>query len=133
MDFRSLKTDLNMEMLRCKSPDMIEKEIAVRFIAYNLIRANIAESSTIHNKIARQVSFKSAVQILGAARGRFEHVRNKISKNAYAAIAKAIVSTLIGKRKRPSQPRAVKRRPKPYPLLTVPRAEACCGLINDKF
>lgn len=133
LDFRSLKTDLNMEMLRCKSPEMIEKEVAVKFMAYNLIRANIAESSTTSDKIARQVSFKSAVQILDAARIKFENLSVKLIRDAYEAIAKAIVSTRIGKRKRPSQPRAVKRRPKAYPLLTIPRADACCGLSNDKF
>ena len=64
LDFRTLKTDLNMEMLRCKSPDMVEKEVAVRFMAYNLIRAKIAESAHDHGKIARQLSFKSTVQLL---------------------------------------------------------------------
>jgi hypothetical protein len=133
LDFRSLKTDLNMEMLRCKTPEIIEKEIAVRFMAYNLIRVNIAASAINHNKIARQVSFKSAVQVLNTASLSFLSLSLKALKDAYVAISAAIVSTPIGKRKSPSQPRAIKRRPKGYPLLIVPRSEACNGLYSNKF
>ena len=42
VDFRSIKTHMGMEMLRCKTPDMVEKEIAVNLLAYNLIRNSIA-------------------------------------------------------------------------------------------
>ncbi len=45
------------------------------------------------------------------------------------AVLKAIASTPIGQQKRKTQPRAIKRRPKPYPLLMIPRNEAC-QLIN---
>tara|TARA_R110002110_G_scaffold64207_3_gene177627 strand:- start:483 stop:1523 length:1041 start_codon:yes stop_codon:yes gene_type:complete len=62
LDFRTLKSDLKMEMLRCKTPEMVEKEIAVRFMAYNLIRGNMAASANDHNKIPRQLSFKASVQ-----------------------------------------------------------------------
>ena len=54
LDFRSLKSDLKMEMLRCKTPEMVEKEIAVRFMAYNLIRGSMAASANDHNKTPRQ-------------------------------------------------------------------------------
>lgn len=133
LDFRTLKTDLNMDMLRCKSPEMAEKEIAVRFMAYNLIRSNIAGAASKHGKVARQISFKSAVQILDAARIQFSNSSLSIIKSGYEALLKVIISTPIGSRKRASQPRAVKRRPKAYPLLTIPRAEACLGLSSDKF
>ncbi len=133
LDFRTLKTDLNMDMLRCKSPEMAEKEIAVRFMAYNLIRANTAGAASRYGKVARQMSFKSAVQILDAARMRFSNSSLSIMKTGYDALMKVIISTPIGNRKRASQPRAVKRRPKAYPLLTIPRAEACQGLSSDKF
>lgn len=128
LDFRTLKTDLNMEMLRCQSPEMVEKEVAVRFMAYNLIRANIAESAHRHGKVARQFSFKSVVQLLDSARIQFGNSTLCVLKNAYTVLSKAIIATSIGNRQRPPQPRAVKRRPKSYPLLTIPRADACLGL-----
>ena len=133
LDFRTLKTDLKMDMLRCKTPEMVEKEIAVKFMAYNLIRGNIAESASKHNKIARQLSFKSAVQLLDTARIQFVNMSLKMIQNVYVVLSKIIVSTQIGKRKRPPQPRAIKRRSKAYPLLTIPRAEACAGLNSNKF
>jgi hypothetical protein len=132
LDLRTLKTDLKMEMLRCKSPDMVEKEIATRFMAYNLIRGSIAESANKQGGIARQISFKAAVQLLGAAQIRLSHVTRSIKIKAYDLLLGAVATTLIGKRKRPSQPRAIKRRPKAYSLLTEPRAKAC-QRINEDF
>ncbi|MFI3197188.1 MAG: IS4 family transposase, partial [Methylococcaceae bacterium] len=48
--------------------------------------------------------------------------------HALLALLKAMASTSIGLQKRKNQPRAIKRRPKPFPLLTVPRREACLSL-----
>ena len=48
--------------------------------------------------------------------------------NALQALFKAIASTPVGLQKRKNQPRAIKRRPKPYPLLMIPRREACATL-----
>ncbi len=48
--------------------------------------------------------------------------------NALKALFKAIASTPVGLQKRKNQPRAIKRRPKPYPLLMIPRQEACAIL-----
>ncbi len=61
LDLRSIKTHMGMEMLRCKSPQMIKKEMAVHLLAYNLIRANLARAAQLYHKIPRQLSFKAAV------------------------------------------------------------------------
>lgn len=50
LDIRRIKTHMGMEMLRCQSPDMVRKEIAVHMLAYNLIRTNIAQAAVVHNK-----------------------------------------------------------------------------------
>ncbi|NOQ63112.1 MAG: IS4 family transposase [Methyloprofundus sp.] len=55
LDFRSLKTNMQMDMLRCKSPDMVRKEIAVYFLAYNLIRASIARAAKVKNKFPEEL------------------------------------------------------------------------------
>jgi hypothetical protein len=125
LDFRALKSDLKMEMLRCKTPDMVEKEIAVRFMAYNLIRGNMAASANNHNKTPRQLSFKASVQLLRALQIQFSHASKAAMIQCYDCLLKALASTHVGKRKRPPQPRAVKRRPKAYPLMTKPRSVAC--------
>ena len=64
LDIRSIKTQMGMEMLRCKSPNMVEKEIAIHFLAYNMIRINMARAAKQFGKIPRLLSFKSAVQLL---------------------------------------------------------------------
>ena len=129
LDLRNIKTNMGMEMLRCKSPDMVEKEIAIYFLAYNLIRASLARVAKQFGKIPRLLSFKSAVQLLTQATVQLTYLSAKALKSFSQALLKAMASTPIAQQKRKNQPRAIKRRPKSYPLLTIPRHEAC-QLIN---
>jgi hypothetical protein len=118
-----------MEMLRCKTPEMVQKEIAVHFLAYNIIRGNLAQAAVLHDKIPRQLSFRSSVQLMICqAAKQIGLLIGKSLINALLALSKAIASTLIGLQIRKKQPRAIKRRPKPFPLLTIPRHEACLNL-----
>jgi hypothetical protein len=64
LDIRAIKTHMGMELLRCKTPEMVEKEIAVHVLAYNIIRGNLAQAAILHNKIPRQLSFRSGVQLV---------------------------------------------------------------------
>ena len=64
LDFRSIKTHRGMELLRCKTPDMAKKEIAINLLAYNIVRGNLAQAGSRHEKIPRQLSFRSAVQLV---------------------------------------------------------------------
>jgi len=89
-----------MEMLRCKTPEMVEKEIAVRFMAYNLIRGNMAASANDHNKIPRQLSFKASVQLLRAVQIQLSRISKAFMIQRYSCLLKALASTLIGQRKR---------------------------------
>ena len=125
LDFRSIKTNMGMEMLRCKTPEMVRKEIAIHLLAYNIIRENLAQAASLHEKIPRQLSFRSAVQLIIQASKQIVSLTGNRLTSALRKLLKAIASTAIGKQKRKSQPRAVKRRPKSFPLLTVPRNEAC--------
>jgi hypothetical protein len=129
LDLRSIKTNMGMEMLRCKTPDMVEKEIAIHFLAYNLVRASMARAAKQFGKIPRLLSFKSAVQLLTQASTQLIYVCAKALKSFSQALLKAIASTPIAQQQRKNQPRAIKRRPKPFPLLTIPRHEAC-QLVN---
>ena len=64
LDFLAIKTHMGMEMLRCKTPEMVQKEISVHLLAYNIIRGNLAQAAIMHNKIPRQLSFRSTVQLV---------------------------------------------------------------------
>lgn len=128
LDIRAIKTHMGMDMLRCKSPDMVKKEIAVHILAYNIIRGNLMQAAHLYGKIPRRLSFKSAVQLMREVPAKIAALAGESLIKALLSLLKAIASTPIGIQKRGSQPRAIKRRPKPYPLLTVPRKEAVLAL-----
>ena len=66
LDFRSIKTVMQMEILRCKSPEMIRKEIAAHLLAYNLVRSVMAQAAELAMGAPRQLSFKATLQVLNA-------------------------------------------------------------------
>jgi hypothetical protein len=112
---------MKMDMLRCKSPDMVKKELAVYLLAYNIIRASIARAAKRKDKIPRQISYMTTVQIFNEGVIKLFLLAGKVLKNAINGLLTAMASITIGQQKRKAQPRAVKRRPKAYPLLKTPR------------
>jgi IS4 transposase len=132
LDLRSMKTYMGMEMLRCLTPEMVEKEIAVNLLAYNLIRSEMAQAAQRHGCNPRNLSFMATVQLYlnAAAQWGMEIIHNlrKLMENLLLAIA----GTLVGIVKKDPQPRAVKRRPKPYPRLMRPRAVLKKRLLKEQ-
>lgn len=121
LDLRAIKTVMQMDILRCKTPTMVEKEIAVHLLAYNLVRAVMARAACMNNLLPRQLSFKTALQLLNA----FEMILRHGSPQSLA-IRHTELLTGLGRRRLPHrphrvEPRAVKRRPKQHWLLTKPR------------
>ena len=124
LDFRFIKTVLQMDVLRCKTPDMVCKEIWVHLLAYNLIRMVMAQAAHRYDVSPRTLSFKGTLQQLNAFRETFLHTSEKHLSITYGYLLEAIANHRVGNRSRRSEPHAVKRRRKPYPLLTKPREEA---------
>ena len=120
LDLRNIKTTLGMEMLSCKSPTMALKEIWVYLLAYNLIRLMMTHAALLADCQPRQLSFKHTVQlwIAWSQRGLGTNEEQLIS------LLVLIAQQQVGNRPGRIEPRAVKRRPKPYPRLTKPRAIA---------
>lgn len=120
LDIRHIKDTLGMNILSCKTPEMALKEIWVYLLAYNLIRLMMAQSALLAEVLPRQISFKHGLQlwlIWTQQSALFdEEQRHKL----FLLIAQQRVGNRPGR----IEPRAVKRRPKPYPLLTKPRHEA---------
>jgi hypothetical protein len=123
VDFRTLKTHMGMEMLRCKTADMVNKEIAVHLLAYNLIRANLARAACLNDKIPRHLSFMAAVQLMRNTTSLCITMTGAALGKLIATLLMAITQTEVGKRKRPNQPRVIKRRPKAYSLMMKRREE----------
>ncbi len=121
LDFRTIKTHMGMEMLRCQSALMVDKEIVVHLLAYNLIRANLGRAAHINDKKPRHLSFMAVVQLMHHTVGLCLIMTGKALEKLLSPLLAAMAHTEIGKRNRPNQPRVVKRRPKSYPLMTKPR------------
>lgn len=123
--FRDIKTTMGMDILRCKTPDMIRKEILMHLIAYNCIRCLMLEAAERENVEAKQISFKGSIQALRQWEPHLNQA--KISRQKQRDLIQLLYESIAGKitpyRPGRSEPRAVKRRPKPFQLLTRPRHE----------
>jgi len=123
IDIRSLKTHMQMDQLRCKSPSMVRKEIYCHMLAYNLVRSAIVESASIFGKLPCQLSFTGAMQALNAFLSAVA-ARGSNLEAQYQNMLTAISQQQVGDRPDRIEPRLVKHRPKPYKLLNEPRSKA---------
>lgn len=119
LDLRNIKTTLGMDILSCKTPDMVIKEIWVYFLAYNLIRLLIAQAAFLADILPRQISFKHTLQLWVAS-----NQCTVFGDDQLSGLFILIAQQRVGNRPNRIEPRAIKRRPKPYPLLTKSRDEA---------
>lgn len=120
VDLRSIKAVMGMDILRTKSPAMIDKEIAVHLLAYNLVRGLMARAAAGVQTIARALSFKGTLQLLLAFQ---QYLRWSGGKSTLmrAHLLGAIGLMTLPIRPGRVEPHAIKRRPKSHALLTVPR------------
>ncbi len=114
LDIRNIKTTLGMEVLRCLTPAMVEKELWVSLLAYNLIRLLMAQAARTAGLYPRELSFKHTVQMWSS------WPRGVEPDELFRLIAQRAVGNRPGR----IEPRVRKRRPKSFPWLKVPRAVA---------
>ncbi|MBN4053951.1 IS4 family transposase [Haliea sp. AH-315-K21] len=117
LDIRDIKEIMGMNILSCKTPEMIVKEIWVYLLAYNLIRLMMAQSVLLAGITPREISFKHCLQLWLSWRQQHLILDDKQLGLLFTIMAQQ----RVGKRPDRVEPRAVKRRPKPFPLLTKPR------------
>ncbi len=117
----SIKSILNMDHLSCKTPDMVRKEIAAHMLGYNIIRIMMAEACRRYNAIPNKISFMGTVQLLNQFMPRMEGCEASRKQNVYRLLLSNIVSNKVGDRSGRVEPRAVKRRRKPFPTLNNSR------------
>jgi len=121
LDLRSIKTVMQMDVLRCRTPEMVRKEIGMHLLAYNLIRTVMAESAAEYNLQPRQISFKGTMQALNAFRATAVLTPTEELPVLYDDLLAMISHYRVRNRPGRVEPRAVKRRPKSHKLLTEPR------------
>jgi len=129
LDFRSIKDVLKMDVLRCKTPEMVRKEIGMHLLAYNLIRGVMRDAAEAHDKLPRQLSFKGALQTMGAFQDALRWATAIHRVVLVGEMLKAISSHEVGDRFGRVEPRANKRRPKPQRFLMEPRRQARKALL----
>lgn len=124
VDFRTIKATLEMDVLRCKSQPMVDKEIAVYFLAYNLVRWAMAKAALLADVLPRMLSFTGAKRLLGAFADQLRRTSGEQVRTMIATVTASIATLRLPHRPDRIEPRAKKRRPKNLPLLTVPRQVA---------
>ena len=120
LDIRDIKDAMGMNILSCKTPGMVEKEIWVYLLAYNLIRLLMMQGAIMADILPREISFKHSLQLWLIWSLQADTSDEKL----LLAICELMVQQRVGNRPGRIEPRAVKRRPKPFPLLTMPRIQA---------
>lgn len=121
--FRDIKTTMGMDILKCKSPEMVRKEIIMHFIAYNCIRMLMYEAAEEYGVGVDRLSFKGSLQALRQWEPHLNHAkisrreRRRIISHLYDVIAENELTSRPGRQ----EPRCVKRRPKPFQFLTRKR------------
>jgi len=133
VDIRSIKATMKMDVLRCKTPEMVRKEVWAHLLAYNLLRTVMAVAASENGIEPRQVSFKGAKQVVTAFAPKIEAARPQ----GRAALIEAMLITIayhrVGDRPGRWEPRARKRRPKPGFRLMQPRAVAKLPQNRSKY
>jgi hypothetical protein len=130
LDLRSIKQTMQMNVLRCKTPTMVRKEIWGHLLVYNLLRAAMAQAARGHGVVPRQVSLQGTRQTLTAFHSLLVQMPSTERESVVSIVLSAIASHRVGTRPDRYEPRACKRRPKPYPLLRGPRQQARARLAT---
>lgn len=119
--FRDIKISLGMDILRCATPEMVEKELVMHLIAYNLIRATMLEAAFATHCALERISFKGTCQALRQWSPMLASAPEGHLQSFYDAMLRAIGRDPLPYRPNRTEPRARKRRPKNYQLLNKPR------------
>lgn len=123
LDIRQIKQTLNLDHVRCKSPDMVHRELWVTLLAYNLIRKLIATSAAVHEKQPRKLGFTLACQSVLSSWMLLSTGSCSNPKAMYDVMLRNIAANEVGNRPGRIEPRVLKRRRHRYPLMKRPRQE----------
>lgn len=132
VDLRSIKAEMGMDILRTQSAPMADKEIAVYLLAYNLVCALMVRAAAGTGIEARTLSFKSTVQLYLACEQHLRFAGKACLQTMTAHLLGGISLLRLPVRPGRVEPHAIKRRPKPHMLLTVPRDIARSAILKSR-
>jgi hypothetical protein len=121
--FAHIKTSMRMDILRCKTPPMVRRELHIHLVAYNAIRAVMCEAERRAGAPLERISFKGTCDALRAFAPHMAACARSpaLHRRLALLLLDTLAADLVPNRRPRSEPRAVKRRPKNYNLLTKPR------------
>lgn len=134
LDLRSIKSTMQMDDLRCKTPELVRKEVWAHVLAYNLIRTIMAQAAMRHNIGPRTISFKGTLQTLEAFQPVIELRGNqdpRLREQLYDHLLTCIANHRVGNRPGRFEPRKKKRRFKLYNFLKKPRRETKLDMMKQ--
>jgi hypothetical protein len=130
LDIRAIKITMGMDILRCKTPAMVRKEMWTCLLAYNLIRRAMLQAAQGAGASPRALSFCAALQAITASWQVLASSGDEAAARLVAVELDNLTAYTIGDRPGRVEPRAVKRRPKPHKLLLKPRDQARAELLG---
>jgi hypothetical protein len=132
LNFRDIKVTLGMDIVRTRSPDMIEKEVAMQAIAFNIVRGVMLMSARQHGQQLRSISFKGTVDTMRQWVTFMRPASPLVLQSRWTDMLSALAADKVPDRPGRSEPRAVKRRPQAHVFLRQPRAshQKCKSLSN---
>ncbi len=122
VNLKHIKTTLGMDILSCKTPDLVRKEIYVYLLAYNLLRSVMYTSGTTFELQPIRFSLQATRQHLNNFTTKWTNVTRKNFRKLYQVMLEKVADSYQNKRVGRIEPRVRKRRPKSYPLMQEPRA-----------
>ena len=125
LDLRAIKSTLGLDVLRCKTPEMVRRELWTGLLAYNLIRQTMLQAACS----PRQLSFAAALQKIAASWNTILVCQDATVLLLIEVHLGDLATHQVGDRPDRVEPRAIKRRPKPQRLLMQPRAQARAALL----
>jgi len=132
VDLRSIKAVMGMDILRAKSPEMVNKEIAVHLLAYNLVCALMVRAAAGAYVLPRALSFKGTLQLLLAFQWQLRTSAARAVKIMTAHLLGAVGQMRLPVRPGRVEPHAIKRRGKNHAFLTVERSVARARIIEAR-
>ena len=129
LDIRAIKITLGMDVLRCKTPEMVRREIWACLLAYNLIRQTMLQAALQSGHSPRQLSFTAALQKIAASWTTILVCDEATALLLINVHVSDLATHRVGDRPDRVEPRAIKRRPKPHRLLMQPRRQARAALL----
>ena len=124
LDIRSIKQSLGLDHVRCKSPEMVRRELWTTLLGYNLIRTTAAAAAWLHHKHPRQISFTGTCQYVLSSWMLFAvGAIEPLQVLAYCrTLLWQISQCEVANRPGRLEPRVLKRRRHRYKLMQQPRA-----------